>query len=97
LPGLRWLPEALRDVDRLHGFLKQKSPEAARRAAALILAGADTLGRHPEIGRPMSDGTGRRELVLPFGAGGYVLRYMLDGEGSPVVIRVWHSLENRPR
>jgi plasmid stabilization system protein ParE len=52
------------------------------------------LVRHPEIGRPMGDGSGRRELIVPFGAGAYVLRYMLDRDATPVVIRVWHSLES---
>lgn len=48
---------------------------------------------HPRM--PLSDDTGRRELFLPFGAGSYVLRYRLDASGSVVVIRVWHSRENR--
>lgn len=48
----------------------------------------------PEIGKPMNDGTGRRECYLPFGAGAYVLRYQLDGEAI-VIIRVWHSREHR--
>lgn len=42
----------------------------------------------------MDDGTGRRELILPFGAGAYVLRYKIDGE-DVVIIRAWHSREDR--
>lgn len=90
-----WLPEALGDIERLHDFLNEKSPQAARRAAQTILEGAHLLEGAPEAGRPLSDGTGRRELFLPFGAGSYVLRYRLDAPGSVVVIRVWHSRENR--
>lgn len=90
-----WLPEALRDIERLHDFLQEKSPQAARRVAQTILEGAELLDGAPEAGRPLFDGTGRRELFLPFGAGSYVLRYRLDASGSVVVIRVWHSRENR--
>ena len=93
MPTLRWLPEALADIERLHRFLADQSPAAARKAAAVILAGADQLERHPRIGRPLDDS--RREWFVPFGVGAYVLRYCLDTQGNPVVIRVWHSREDR--
>ena len=37
----------------------------------------------------------RREIFAAFGAGAYVIRYRLDEQGRPVVIRVWHSREWR--
>jgi plasmid stabilization system protein ParE len=80
-------------VRRLYEFLDRVSPAAARRAAAAILDGADRLEEHPHIGRPLDDG--RREWFVPFGVGAYVLRYRLDAAGDPVVIRVWHSREDR--
>jgi len=43
----------------------------------------------------MDDDTGRRELVISFGAGAFVLRYMWDRNDTVVIIRVWHSKENR--
>ena len=95
MPSVIWLPEALRDVERLHDFLKEKSPQAARQAAKAILQGAEMLEGAPEAGRPLSDGTGRRELFLPFGAGSYVLRYRINTTGTVVIVRVWHSRENR--
>ena len=42
----------------------------------------------------MSDGTGRRQLFVPFGAGAYVLRYRIHHDDI-VVIRAWHSRETR--
>ena len=75
---IKWLPEALADVDRLHAFLHKKNPEAATRAAKAILAGAELLKSNPFIGRPMQDDTDRRELFISFGAGSYVLRYMME-------------------
>lgn len=92
---LQWLPEAVADVDRLHAFLREKSPSAAARAARVILGGANRLQELPELGRPLADETGRRDLFLPFGAGAYVLRYRLENPSSVVIVRVWHSREER--
>lgn len=97
MPALKWLPEALADLDRLFRFLKEKNLSAAGRAGTAIRRGADRLAAMPEIGRPMADGSGRRELVIPFAGSGYVLRYRIDADGSIVVIRVWHGRENRRR
>jgi plasmid stabilization system protein ParE len=89
-----WLSEALEDIVRLRSFLEDKSPEVANRAAAVINNGAKILADFPEIGKPMNDGTGRRELFLSFGTGNYVLRYKVAQE-IVVIMRVWHSRENR--
>lgn len=89
-----WLPEAIEDLERLHAFLTSKNPEAATKAAAVILKGAALLSDFPEMGKPMNDGTERRELFEPFGGGSYVLRYKIE-EGYVVIIRVWHSKEQR--
>lgn len=92
---VKWLPEALDDVERLHAFLCEKSPDAATRAAQAILDGARLLQLTSDIGRPMDDGTGRREWFIPFGAGSFVLRYMRERDDTLVIIRVWHSKEDR--
>ena len=89
-----WLPEALADVERLHDFLVRKDPTVAARAVRAILDGAGRLQELPELGRPLADGTDRRELVVRFGAGAYVLRYRIDRDAA-VIIRVWHSREAR--
>ena len=95
MPPLKWLPEALADLERLHEFLAAISEDSARKSAATILVGAEELSDHPRVGKPMGDG--RREWFIRFGAGAYVLRYRIDAEGCPVVIRVWHSREDRGR
>lgn len=94
MPQVVWLPEALDDARRLFDFLKEKNLSAAARAAQAIRKGADQLADFPDIGRPMNDGTGRRELFVPFGSTSYVLRYILDTQ-KIVIIRVWHSREQR--
>lgn len=78
----------------MHAFLADKNPLTAQHAIAAIRAGARRLEDFPRSGRLMDDDTKRRELFLPLGGAGYVLRYMLDGEGV-VIIRVWHSREAR--
>lgn len=92
---VQWLPASLTDVERLHAFLKEKSPDAAARAAQVIFEGANRLQKWPESGRPLPDETGRRDLFLPFGAAAYVLRYKLETPARVVIIRVWHSREER--
>jgi plasmid stabilization system protein ParE len=89
-----WLPEALDDVERLCDFLIEKDATAAERAVRTISSSAESLQDLPQIGRPMDDDTGRRELVVPFGAGAYVLRYRIHRD-AVVIIRVWHSRELR--
>ncbi len=93
MPQLIWLPEAVADLQRLHRFLADHSENAARRAATAIVDGADALLLNPTLGRPLGDG--RREWFVPFGVGAYVLRYRVDPVGRLVVIRVWHSREER--
>ena len=89
-----WLPEALDDVGRLCGFLIERDALAAERATRTISSSADKLQDVPLIGRPMGDETERREFVVPFGGGAYVLRYRVH-QDAVVIIRVWHSRETR--
>lgn len=93
--NVSWLPEALDDVARLHAFLHDKSPKAAARLAANLLEGANQLQHMPDVGRPLGGGTGRCELVLPFGAGFYVLRYKVEPPNQVVILRVWYQREAR--
>ena len=92
---LRWLPEAVSDLHRLHNFLKKHSQKAADRASGRILEGVKLLKATPRLGRLMSDEVKRRELYMPFGAGAYVIRYLLESNDSVTIIRIWHSKENR--
>jgi plasmid stabilization system protein ParE len=95
VPQVVWLPESLADVERLYAFLQPHNPAAAARAARVILAGGEQLLKSPQMGKPLGDGTGRRDLFLPFGAGAYVLRYMFEHPDKAVILRVWHDRENR--
>jgi plasmid stabilization system protein ParE len=89
-----WREQAAADIARLRGFLSDKDFLAAQRALQTIYKGGELIAAHPRIGRPMPDGTKRRELFIPFGSGFYVLRYFL-ANNVVVIVRVWHSRENR--
>lgn len=89
-----WRERALEDINRLYSFLFDKSQEAATKAAEIILRGSSLLEESPRPGRPMADGTGRRELLIPFGSGFYVLRYFITND-VVIIVRVWHGRENR--
>lgn len=89
-----WLRAAQSDIRRLYDFLLEKDPAAAERAVRAIQLGARKLVEFPYVGRRMDDETKRRELFVPFGAGAYVLRYRIHDD-TIVVIRAWHSREER--
>lgn len=91
---VRWLPDALGDLKRLHAFIDPHSPNAAARAVKTLIAAAETLAAFPERGRPWDLEMDYRELPVRFGARGYVILYRVF-EGEVFVVRVWHALEER--
>ncbi len=91
--ALVWTTAARADLIRLRRFIDPHNPAAARRAAEAIAEGAKLLIEHPAIGKRV-EGRDDRGLSIPFGQRDYVLRYRQDGQ-IVVVLRVWHSLEQR--
>lgn len=73
--GLVWLDSAVNDLARLREFIAEKNPDAAARAARAIKQGAVLIAGSPNIGKPVADLPDYRDLLIRFGAGGYVLRY----------------------
>jgi plasmid stabilization system protein ParE len=93
MPRLKWSPQSLLDVARLHDFLASKSRDAAQRAVKAIRQGLKPLTRHPEMGRPVEDlPTEFREWVIEFGSGAYVALYRYDGK-EVVILAVRHGRE----
>ncbi len=91
--ALIWSAAARADVIRLRGFIEPHNPEAARNAGASIKKAARLLIEHPAIGKRV-EGREDRELIIPFGHRGYVMRYRLAGE-TIVILRIWHGLEEQ--
>jgi plasmid stabilization system protein ParE len=89
-------PDAVEDVERLRGFLDQNNPDAARRALALIWTAIDRLQAFPDLGMSTADAD-IRQLVVRYGASGYIIRYaVLSEEGNILITRIWHGREARP-
>ena len=96
--ALIWVTEAGVDLIRIHNFLEANAPLLTERVEKLIEETAEQLLTHPYLGKSMSDETGRRELKVRFGRGGYVIRYRLDLESEPkhiAILRIWHTREHR--
>jgi len=88
-----WTPAALGDVERLHDFLKDRNPLAARRAVRAIREGLNLLADQPQVGRPVENMEPEfREWLISFGDSGYVALYHFDGENA-VILAVRHQRE----
>ncbi len=93
MPRVIWTPAALADVARLHDFLKDRNPLAARRAVRAIREGLNLLADQPQVGRPVENMEPEfREWLISFGDSGYVALYRFDGEDA-VILAVRHQRE----
>jgi len=93
MPRVIWTPAALGDVERLHDFLKDRNPQAARRAVRAIREGLNLLADQPQVGRPVENMEPEfREWLISFGDSGYVALYHFDGEDA-VILAVRHQRE----
>ena len=90
-----WSPGAIEDIKRLYNFLAEKNLDAAQAAAALLFKQAEILESFPNAGRPAEDlNPEHREILIPFGAAGYVLLYHFDEDRAAVtVLAVRHQKE----
>jgi toxin ParE1/3/4 len=83
------------DVERRRGFLDQANPDAAKRALSAIWAAIERLQDFPALGMQTVD-PAIRQIVIRFGASGYIVRYALIAEsGDILVTRIWHGREAR--
>lgn len=94
MPQVRLAPAALRDLERLREFLRPKSPDTAKRAAAVIKKAMQALGQHPQIGRPTDNLEPEyRELLIDFGDSGYIALYRYDCGDFVTMLTVRHQKE----
>lgn len=83
---------AFEDLDRIIEFLLARSAETAGAALNQIQAAVSVLAVHPQIGRRV-DGH-RRELVITYGATGYLALYRDDARPDVVrILRIRHQRE----
>jgi plasmid stabilization system protein ParE len=74
-------------------FLDQHS--AAQRALASIWRAIERLREFPDLGMKTADAD-LRQIVVRFGASGYIVRYAILVESQDILItRIWHGREAR--
>ena len=92
---VRLTREAEDDLLRLYDFLLGKDVRAAERALEAIETGIDLLKNTPFSCRKAAAGTPLlRELIIPFGAAGYVALFEIDGPDSVTILGVRHQRED---
>ena len=83
---------ALEDFERIIEFLLDASPSAVGDAVAQIRDAITMLERHPAVGRRVDKL--RRELVITYGASGYLALYRHDPRPNVVrILRIRHQRE----
>jgi plasmid stabilization system protein ParE len=87
-------PDAVEDVERLRSFLDENNPVAAQRALSSIWTAIGRLEEFPNLGMLTADAD-IRQLVVRFGASGYIVRYALLPPDI-LITRIWHGRELRP-
>ena len=95
MPHVRLSARAQSDLLRLHTFLVGKDVNAAKRAMLAIREGFQPLTHAPNIGRLVGDSANLRELVIDFGASGYLALYRFEPELNAVtILAVKHPRED---
>jgi plasmid stabilization system protein ParE len=83
---------AVENVERAMQLLREKNPEIAVASAAAIRSAVENLAAHPLIGRRVEGDL--RELVISYGATGYLALYRFDIQRDQVrVLALRHQRE----
>jgi toxin ParE1/3/4 len=93
MKGFRLSPEAARDIREICAYIRQDSPQAARRIRSQLLAACRKLSRAPGMGHSREDLTEKPVLFWPVGS--YLVIY--NPSPKPVeVVRVLHGKRGIP-
>lgn len=97
---VRLTPQAQMDLERLFDFIIERELsratgdlDIAERAIAAIRAGIETLRTSPFTCRKAGESPFLRELLIPFGASGYVALFEIASGQDIIVAAVRHQLE----
>lgn len=83
---------AVENLEHAFGFLLAESPQAAIAAAGAIESAVNTLAAHSLLGRRVEEDL--RELVISFGATGYIALYRFVVQDDTVrVLALRHQRE----
>ena len=91
---VRFAPTAARDLQRLFDFLAERDAKAARRARSAIAKGIEFLRIFPFSCRKVStEHPLMRELIISFGANGYVALFEIEDSQTVTVLALRHQRE----
>ena len=91
---VQYTKAAKKDLLRLYEFLVENDPETARRALDAVRKSMDLLQDFPFTCRKASpDNPFLREMVIGFGAGGYVALFEIEAENRVTVLAVRNQRE----
>ena len=96
---VRWSAQAREDLTRLHAFLLDRAITLAdldladRAVEAIEHTVTHGLSRSPLIYRRSANHVSRREVIIPFGATGYVALYEMLPSNEVLVLAVRHQRE----
>lgn len=90
---VKWLREAIRNLEQEADYLAEKNPAAANAMLQHIRSSVSLLAQHPGTGRP-GRVPGTRELVIPRYP--YLIPYRVRGEALEV-LRVFHTSRKPPK
>lgn len=96
---VRFSPQAVEDLERLFDFLldsartQEDLQQADAALEAIHTAVTERLSTTPYIFRKAGASPTRRELIIPFGAAGYVALYEIATDAHVVVLAVRHQRE----
>lgn len=89
---VKWLRQALRNLDEEVEFLARENPDAAIAMVTTLQTSVDLLSQQPGLGRP-GRLPGTRELVIAHFP--YVVPYRVR-DGALEVLRVFHTSRKPP-
>lgn len=95
---VRYAPEAENDLLRLFDHLAERVEtedewNTAASAIAALRSGIASLARHPFLYRKHDGDPLFRELLVPFGASGYVALYRILDASRVLALAIRHQLE----
>ena len=91
---VRFTPEAEDDLLRLYDFLLEKDLTAAEHALEAIKGAIELLRFSPfSCRKALPDNSFLRELIIPFGAAGYVALFEIEPGNTVSILAVRHQRE----
>jgi plasmid stabilization system protein ParE len=91
---VRYTRAAKNDLVRRYGFLVEEDLAAARKALEVNRKGIEFLREFPFSCRKAADGeTLPREMLIPFGARGYVVLFEIEDRKTVTILAIRHQRE----